>query len=100
MNDMNDIMLSYLDSALVKPEHKLTQAERVLRSLIRGNHIDGISAVNTMYIYRLSAVIKNLRDMGFVIYCTTRYKSRLGIYYIKPEHRQRYLTTLNEARGL
>jgi hypothetical protein len=97
---MNDTMLSYLDSALVKPEHKLTQAERVLRSLIRGKHIDGISAVNTMYIYRLSAVIKNLRDTGFIIECVIPENSRLGVYYIKPEHRQRYLTTLNEARGL
>jgi hypothetical protein len=97
---MNDVMLSYLDSALVKPEHKLTQSERVLRSLMRGNHIDGISAINTMYIYRLSAVIKNLRDTGFIIECEIREKSRLGIYYIKSEHKQRYLTTLNEARGL
>lgn len=46
---------------------RLSRAQRITNHLLRGNTINGRQALTRFGIYRLSAVIFNLRKKGFVI---------------------------------
>jgi len=46
---------------------RLSRAQKITNHLLRGNTINGRQALTRFGVYRLSAVIFNLRKKGFVI---------------------------------
>ena len=83
---MNNKTTQFMLALRATQPNKWTQSQKLLWTLAKGGVVDGNTAMRDLLIYRLSARIKNLRDMGFVIHCDTK-SGTLGKYYMKSDHR-------------
>ena len=69
-----------------KPHHKKdSKTTKILKHLINGNTINSVKAFNSFNTTRLSAVIKVLRNSGYVIETFYKPNSKLGNYRMNNE---------------
>ena len=77
-------------STKVSGRKRLSRSQKLLNHLLRGKTISGTQALRMYGIYRLSAVIFNLRQKGFTIdtKMVTRNGIKYGVYHLTgtPEH--------------
>ena len=71
-------------SKKVSGRKRLSRSQRLLNHLLRGRTVSGTQALTMFGIYRLSAIIFNLRQKGFTIETKmiTRKGTRYGVYHL------------------
>ena len=68
----------------VSGRKRLSRSQKLLNHMLRGRTISGTQALRMFGIYRLSAIIFNLRQKGFTIETkmVTRNGNRYGVYHL------------------
>ena len=64
-----------------KPHHNpRSKSTRILKHLVQGRSLNSVDAFTQFNTTRLSAVIKNFRDLGYIIETNYKPNSKLAIY--------------------
>tara|TARA_R110002020_G_scaffold318317_1_gene533908 strand:- start:2289 stop:2588 length:300 start_codon:yes stop_codon:yes gene_type:complete len=68
-----------------KPHHNpKSKSTAILKHLVSGKALTSVDAFKDFYTTRLSAVIKNFRDLGYKIESNYKPNSKLAIYSMNP----------------
>ena len=90
-NTLTDRQLAFMRRmklTLIKQPNRLTHMQQLLKFLLDGKTITGLSAMRQMHIYRLSARIHDLRAMGFLINTDRDPTNNAGRYTMSNDYRK------------